>query len=194
MTDDHFFWLNPPPFFSEGKKLLTVRTGWKTDFWQNTFYGFKRDNGHFYHRNVVGDFSAEVTIVGKFSELYDQAGLMIRCDAQHWLKCGVEYSDGRPQFSTVVTNAMSDWSLSPLPTSNADVSIRVTRHIEAIRVQLYNVTLNHWVLVRLAYLPMTTACQVGMMCCTPERDGLEVEFRNFKLGPAIPRELHTDFS
>jgi regulation of enolase protein 1 (concanavalin A-like superfamily) len=29
-----------------------------------------------------------------------------------------------------------------------------------------------------------------MMCCTPERAGLEVDFRHFAVGPAIARDLH----
>ena len=45
-------------------------TGLKTDFWQSNFYGFQRDNGHFYKMEVEGDFSAEVSTNGYYEELY----------------------------------------------------------------------------------------------------------------------------
>ena len=38
---------------------------------------------------------------------YDQAGLMVRLDPQHWLKCGIEYVDGRQCASAVVTRRLS---------------------------------------------------------------------------------------
>ena len=61
---------------------------------------------------VTGDFTAEVTVDGRYEALYDQAGLMIRLSESNWIKAGVEYTDGEPYFSTVVTNDTSDWSLT----------------------------------------------------------------------------------
>lgn len=81
---------------------LSVVTGFKTDFWQSTFYGFQRDNGHFYHTEVNKDFSAEVVIDGNYEELYDQAGLMLGVDALNWIKTGIEFTDDIPHFSTVL--------------------------------------------------------------------------------------------
>ncbi|TIN69289.1 MAG: DUF1349 domain-containing protein, partial [Mesorhizobium sp.] len=31
---------------------------------------------------------------------------------------------------------------------------------------------------------------IGMMCCSPQREGFEVTFSDFSLGPPISRELH----
>jgi regulation of enolase protein 1 (concanavalin A-like superfamily) len=42
-------WLNEPPFWAVEGADLVVRSGARTDFWQGTFYGFRRDNGHFLH-------------------------------------------------------------------------------------------------------------------------------------------------
>ncbi|RRI01138.1 DUF1349 domain-containing protein [Mesorhizobium tamadayense] len=183
-------WLNPPPHHVFGDDMVHVRTGKETDFWRETFYGFRRDNGHFLCRPVAGDFSAEVTVKGEYKVLYDQAGLMLRLSETHWIKAGIEYTDGRAYFSVVVTNDTSDWSLVAIPADPNGVRIRLTRHTEAIRVQYLDATDGHWKPVRLAYFPISRSVDVGMMCCSPQREGFEVTFSNFVVGPPISRELH----
>lgn len=75
-------WLNPPPKYTSADGSLHVETGAETDFWRQTFYGFVRDNGPFGSTEVTSDFSAEVSFRGAYTELYDQAGMMVRLDAQ----------------------------------------------------------------------------------------------------------------
>jgi len=70
------------------------------------------------------------------------------------------------------------------------VSIRLTRHGEAIRVQYLDASDGHWKPVRLAYFPISKTVDVGMMCCSPQREGFEVTFSGFSVGPPISRELH----
>lgn len=183
-------WTNPPPFFSEKDGVLVVRTAAKTDFWSNTFYGYKTGNGHFYGRPVTGDFSAEAEFHADYRTLYDQAGLMLRVDDRTWLKTGTEFTDGAHHFSVVVTrDDQSDWSMMPLPGEpRTPVALRLTRHAEALRVQVREGGV--WRLVRLAYLPMPESVEVGPMCCSPVSDGLEVTFSRITVGPPIPRDLH----
>jgi regulation of enolase protein 1 (concanavalin A-like superfamily) len=183
-------WRNPPPFFERNGDTLVVRTGEKTDFWNRTFYGFKNGNGHLLAHPVHGDFSAIATFAADYRNLYDQAGLMVFIDDRTWLKAGTEFTDGAPHFSVVATREdQSDWSMMPLPgTPGETVTMRVTRHAEAIRVQLAVGT--DWRLVRLAFLPMPETIEVGPMCCSPTGAGLEVRFMRFEIGPPIPRDLH----
>ncbi|MEK1890269.1 MAG: DUF1349 domain-containing protein [Phyllobacterium sp.] len=188
--DGHFIWLNEPEVHRGDAADLHVTTGAKTDFWQETFYGFARDNGHAYLTLVEGDFTAHVRFKGDYRELYDQAGLMLRIDARAWIKTGIEYTDGLMHFSVVVTNGSSDWSVIPLPDADRDdeVAVRLTRHASAVRVQ-FSVNDAPWQLARLAPFPGTDA-SVGMMACSPERAGFSANFRGFSLGPAIDRKLH----
>ncbi|MGX5841762.1 DUF1349 domain-containing protein [Mesorhizobium sp. ArgA1] len=183
-------WLNPPPHHAFGDDTVRVRTGKETDFWRETFYGFWRDNGHFLYRPVEGDFSAEVTVQGDYRVLYDQAGLMLRLSETHWIKAGLEYTDGLAYFSVVVTNDTSDWSLLSIPNDPDGVRIRLTRHAEAIRIQYLDATDGRWKPVRLAYFPVSKSVDVGMMCCSPQREGFEVTFSGFTVGPPISRQLH----
>jgi len=183
-------WLNPPPHYVFDDGTVQVRTGKESDFWRQTFYGFWRDNGHFLYRPVEGDFSAEVTVKGDYKVLYDQAGLMLRLSETHWIKAGIEYTDGLAYFSVVVTNDTSDWSLVAIAADASGVRIRLTRHAEAVRIQYRDPTNGHWKPVRLAYFPISKSVDVGMMCCSPQREGFEVTFTNFSVGPPIPRDLH----
>ncbi len=185
-----FHWYNPPAHHEFRGRDLFVRTGDQTDFWRETFYGFWRDNGHFYYQQASGDFSAEVTVDGWYEALYDQAGLMLRLGESHWIKAGIEFTDGIAYFSVVVTNDTSDWSLRQIPLSVGGQRLRLTRHGEAVRVQYFDASDQAWHMVRLAYLPKTAHCDVGMMCCSPQRAGFEVTFKDFALGPPIARELH----
>jgi regulation of enolase protein 1 (concanavalin A-like superfamily) len=190
MNLDKFTWLNEPPRFSVEGNEVSVETGKETDFWRETFYKFWRDSGHFYCTRIKGDFTAEVTVRGEYEALYDQAGLMVRLSESHWIKAGIEYTDGERYFSVVVTNDTSDWSLTAIPVAVEGVRLRITKHREAVRVQYLDITDTRWKPVRLAYFPPTTSVDVGLTCCSPQREGFKVVFRDLNIGPAIDRELH----
>ena len=190
---DQFQWLNEPPTWqANGPDRLSLTTGDRTDFWQHTFYGFHRDDGHAYLQAVQGDFTASAIVNGAYKHLYDQAGLMLRIDATHWVKTGIEYTDGLMHFSVVVTREVSDWSVIPLPeaTQADDVRVRLTRHGDAVRVQ-YAIGGKDWQLARLAPFPDADA-RVGVMACSPQRSGFQARFRDIQIGPPISRELHAD--
>jgi regulation of enolase protein 1 (concanavalin A-like superfamily) len=183
-------WLNPPLEEARVDGALRVKTRGATDFWQQTFYGFRRSSGHFLHRTVAGDFTASVKFTGRYQALYDQAGLMVRADESHWVKTGIEFTDGERHLSAVVTNDFSDWSVLPYRAARDEVSIRLTRHGEGIRIQYEDPASGQWQMVRLAYLKPAAELQVGVMCCSPEREGFEVTFHDFEIGPPIDRTLH----
>ncbi len=182
-------WLNEPRDWSVDGGALRVVTDMKTDFWRETFYGFTRDDGHFCHRPMAGDFTAEVTLSGEYEALYDQCGLMVRVDERNWVKTGVEFTDGAMHVSTVVTRECSDWSIVSLRRSKGVLRLRLTRHGSALRVQHLDEQGN-WQLSRLGYLDLPETVQVGVMCCSPERAGFVVMFSDFHIGAAISAQLH----
>ena len=182
-------WLNEPPEWSVDGDSIQAVSGSSTDFWCETFYGFTRDSGHFYHRDVTGDFTAEVTLSGDYRELYDQSGLMVRADASTWLKTGIEYTDGRTHVSTVLTRDFSDWSVVAWPDYAGSLRIRLTRHGDALRVQC-RARDGQWQLLRLGYLALPPTVQVGVMLCSPERAGFAASFTDFVVSDPISRDLH----
>ena len=113
---------------------------------------------------------------------------MIRLDAANWIKTGVEYTDGIPHLSAVVTRDFSDWSVLPAPWLGA-VWFRLTKISAAIRIQ-YSEDGVSFRMLRLAYFPDTGPTQVGLMCCSPERAGFEAEFSAYSIGEPITTGLH----
>lgn len=182
-------WLNQPTKWTLEDGTLRVISDDKTDFWRKTSYGFIRDSGHFFSVATDGDFTAQVHVTGHYATLYDQAGLMVRIDEEHWIKCGVEFSDGQLWLSTVLTAGKSDWAVSVAPAMPNGFWLRVTASQGVIRVQ-YSVDGKLWPLLRLAPFPVAARYLVGPMCCTPERGGLEVAFSQFSAGPAQRKDLH----
>ena len=182
-------WLNEPPTWGLDGDRLVAAPGAETDFWRETFYGFVHDNGHLYYRDVAGDFTAEVTLVGRYENTYDQSGLMLRVDERHWVKAGLELADGVVLMSTVLTREHSDWSVLALADYAGTLSVRLTRHGDAIRVE-FRVPGGNWQLQRLGYLPLPETCLVGLMCCSPVRAGFEARFEDFAVTEPISRDLH----
>lgn len=185
-------WLNPPPSTDMGPDGLHVLTGNRTDFWQETYYGFHHDNGHFLHRTRTGEFTIETGFTGRYEALYDQAGLMVRHDHRHWLKCGIEYTDGQCHLSTVVTvDGRSDWSAFALPGLNGPLELRLSRLGDAMFVQYRMQPDGSWHMARLAYFPVNLEkLEVGVMACSPQRAGFEVMFHHFTTGEPASRDIH----
>jgi uncharacterized protein len=184
-----FAWFHGPGWWEPTSAGVRVRSREGSDFWRETFYGFVHDDGHFLHTAVAGDFTAEVTVRGRYEALYDQAGLMVRVDERNWLKAGIEYTDGAQHFSVVVTCERSDWSVVRLTTPPAVVEVRLTRHDSAFRIPS-RVPGEDWRMARLAWLPAATTVEIGPLCCSPTRDGFEAEFEHLRIGAPIARNLH----
>lgn len=183
-------WHATPPVFDFSAGALDVVTGNKTDFWQDTFYGFRRDNGHFYGAKTNGDFTAVVTFDGQYDAQYDQIGMMMRVDAQNWLKTGIELSDGATNFSAVITrDGRSDWSVMAVPRVSGPQQVRLTRIGAAIIVHFLD-TRGAWQLLRLGDFRTLSALRLGPMTCSPERGGLRASFLGFEVGPAMSKPLH----
>lgn len=175
-------WLNEPADWSLRDGVLTAVTEPRTDFWRATFYGWTTDNGHFFHQPVTGDFTAEVVVSAAHTTRFDQAGLMVRADERNWLKAGLEVTSGALHVSTVFTRDYSDVSMAPV--EGGPVSLRVTRFGPAMTVHC-RAGDRPWQLLRLGHLGFPATVDVGVMCCSPERAGLEATFHEFRIGPPI---------
>jgi regulation of enolase protein 1 (concanavalin A-like superfamily) len=186
-----FRWHNEPAAWNGNADALSLKTDARTDFWQEAFYGFRRDSGHAYLRPVSGDFTGSATVTGIYETLYDQAGLMLRLNACNWIKCGIEYTDGLMHFSVVVTRDVSDWSVIPLPglSPSAPLFVRLTRHDAAVRIQFRIDKDAPWQMARLCPFSAEDA-EFGIVACSPERDGFEASFRDIAVGTPISRALH----
>jgi uncharacterized protein len=173
-------WLNPPAseFYDSG--AVTARCKGKTDFWRKTFYGYVNDNGHFLHMPAEGEFMFQARVNGNYSQLYDQAGLMVRLDEKHWMKCGSEYFESRRWASVVVTHDFSDWSTMDDLTQNGPVYWRVLRKKDSLEAQCSKDG-EKFTTVRQAYFPPRVPVEVGIMCAAPEGSGFDTTFDQLEI-------------
>lgn len=182
-------WLNEPERWTAQGDSLDIVTDKATDFWRKTHYGFCRDSGHFLGFRTAQAFTAELRVQCDFQALYDQAGIMVRVDAERWIKAGIEFSDGRAMLSSVLTSGQSDWATAPYEHDAGDFWMRVTVADGVLRLQA-SADGKVWPLVRLAPFTIAQSYWVGPMACTPERAGLPVTFTGFSLKPPLGKDLH----
>ena len=173
-------WLNEPASATVSGSKLTVRARSKTDFWRKTFYGYITDNGHFFHLPVSGDFVFEARVDGQYAALYDQAGLMVRIDAQNWVKCGTEFFDNSRHASVVFTREFSDWSTMNDLATSGPVWWKVVRKPDSLET-LCSSDGRNFTSVRMGYLVPSASADVGIMCAAPEGGGFQCVFDNLKL-------------
>jgi uncharacterized protein len=178
-----FHWFNPPSKWDIQEGRLSVDVSPNTDFWRKTHYGFIRDSGHFFCKQVSGDFGIQVRVRGEYAFLYDQGGLMLRASDQYWMKCGIEYVDGTQQASAVVTNDFSDWSVTPLKTNPEEVWFRVKRQDCSLEV-FYSLDGFDYTMLRTAYLKSSHNLDVGVMCAAPQGPGFHITFSDLSIETA----------
>ena len=132
-------WLhdNPPHSSTLTADGLLVLPKPKTDFWKRTYYKplLSKHNGHVFGVDVDaasggegGDDQQHVVRCSVHCQLkprfqFDQAGAILYCDEDNWVKTGLEFVDGVTKASVVVTlNGYSDWSTFSWPSFENEVS------------------------------------------------------------------------
>ena len=173
-------WFNGPASAKQSGDQLVVTAKAKTDYWRKTFYDYVTDNGHFFFLSIIGDFTLESRVAGKYAALYDQAGLMVRIDSGNWLKCGLELVDGIGHASVVVTRDFSDWSTIRGITTKQPLWWRIVRKGSSLEV-LHSLDGKNFISTRLGYLPLPASVDAGIMCCSPEGGGFESTFDQIRL-------------
>jgi len=174
-------WLNPPVDSVQENSQLKVTTVHESDFWRNTSYGFVHDSGHALLADFPADSSMEVTFVLDYTGQFDQAGIIVYCDSQHWIKAGVESADGFPQVGAVVTSINSDWSLAPVPQwMGKEVTVRASRTHDALTIRVRCGEDDQ--LIRLAPIDASLSWSAGPHCASPVSTSLQVTFTHWTQG------------
>ena len=185
--DPQLRWLNPPPSWSVDSSLpaLVVQPATPTDFWQETHYGFRADNGHFLFTEVTGDFTITTKVRFHPVHQYDQAGLMVRVGPLCWIKTSVEHEPHGPaRLGVVVTNhGFSDWSVQDFPRATHEVCLRIRKEAADFIVEFAANEPAGWNQMRIAHLNIENnaplAC--GLYACSPKGDGFRAEFEFLKI-------------
>lgn len=163
-----FYWYNEPSHYRFGDGL-EIFTDERTDFWQNTHYGFQRDDGHCLLIQHTSDFSLMTQVEFQPNEKYDQCGLMVRIDSLNWIKVSTEYeSEQVSRLGSVVTNlGYSDWATQDVMSNDRAICYRINkRGSDFLLENSYNG--QEWVQMRIAHLHRRTEYyQIGVYACSP---------------------------
>eukprot|EP00980_Cylindrotheca_fusiformis_P010851 scaffold2462_cov127-Cylindrotheca_fusiformis.AAC.8 len=195
-------WYNDPLHWAivseEGD--LYVKVPSKSDYWENTYYpegkgGYQADSAPFYHTTYSGNFVATVKFTGRYINLYDQAGIMVRVDAKNWMKCGIEYTSGQHASTVITRDGYSDWSILAVrqqrPRRGDPVSIYFqVKRIGGAILTYYSFDGIEFTKIRMGFLTDEASVQIGLVAAapSPEGDGFEVIFSNFELLPLSDEE------
>lgn len=143
---------------------------------------------------------------------FDQAGLCVRLDNEHWVKTGIEVVDGAPRLSCVVCNVYSDWSTQPW--SEPALRVRIHKIRESLVVEAGKLDGDEWSFIRIAHLSLgskveadplaTTSCNEGaappdgmvwmgvFACCPEEQAGCTATFHSFSIVEGTTFEHNAD--
>ncbi|WP_342417756.1 DUF1349 domain-containing protein [Paenibacillus sp. FSL R10-2782] len=185
-------WINQPLSARQEGNHLKVVPEKGRDFWKKTLYGFEYEDGAALLADWQTDNAVEVSfLLTSFTELYDQAGILLYHGPAQWIKIGIEINDGVPQLAVVVTDGYSDWSLAAVPEwKGEEVTIRASIMKDAVIIRAR--TEHHgWRTIRVARFPYASGNQAGPFACSPTRDGLEVTFTRWAFTEA-DHDLHVD--
>eukprot|EP00956_Cyclotella_meneghiniana_P032880 scaffold91955_cov73-Cyclotella_meneghiniana.AAC.2 len=186
---------------TDNKLIVTPVAG--RDYWARTFYKplLVKDDAQTFLTTIKHD--REVTLATSFTlrprAQFDQAGIMIRITSDVWVKAGIEYSDGKPRLSCVVTNeGYSDWSTQIWPhvNENGETSIKVrvskmfpgSEQGHCIVFEASDFDKNEWTQVRIASLRNTgdQDWHMGLFAISPiESKGASVTFHDICLDSLV---------
>ncbi len=169
-------WTHAPESVShhDGTLVVTAKEG--SDAWRRTAYGFVHDSAHALLSPLGVGEAMEVTFRAAWDGQFDQAGLFVRVDDEHWVKSGVEFADGHLGLGAVVTAGHSDWSIGYVDDwLDRGITVRVSRWADAIIVR-GRADGDDWRLVRVAPFDEGAVAAAGPFLAAPTRAGLTVRF------------------
>lgn len=169
-------WTTAPAAIDSADDRLAVTADEGSDAWRHTAYGFVHDTEHALLAPLgVGD-AVEVSFRAPWTGQFDQAGVFVRADDEHWVKAGVEYADGHLGLGAVVTAVRSDWSVDHVDDwLDSEITVRVSRWADAVIVRA-RADDRPWRLVRVAPFDGEATASAGPFLAAPTRAGLTVTF------------------
>jgi regulation of enolase protein 1 (concanavalin A-like superfamily) len=194
-------WLREPRSLRVDDASVAFTTSPRTDLWQRTYYGFRTDNAPALLFTATENITFTVRVSFDYRHRYDQAGVLVRSDSDHWGKASVEYEDrDLSRLGSVVTNrGYSDWATRDIPTPHR-MWYQVSRRGPDFLVQACADGV-HWEQLRIFHLhdlgetteamgaaqasDLTGApVSLGIYACSPEDSSFEARFDRISVEPS----------
>lgn len=188
MNFSQYHWLNRPNKFQLDLRKLTIVTDPETDFWQQTYYGFRHDNAHAFYRSIEEtEFTFTVKVDWRPVNLFDQCGVVIYQDADNWFKAGVEYYNVvYSRLGCVVTNlGFSDWSTTDIDSARNTMHYRLSRRGQDFLIENSDDG-NDFMQMRIFHMHQPIEqTNIGVYACSPLKSSMQVVFSDFLFGDCL---------
>ncbi|MCK2037250.1 DUF1349 domain-containing protein [Microbacterium sp. SSW1-49] len=170
-------WTHAPQHTAETADAhLDVTAVEGSDAWRHTAYGFVHNTEHALLTPLAVGEAIEVSFRASWDGQFDQAGIFIRIDDEHWVKTGVEFADGHLGLGAVVTDIRSDWSVGYVDDwLESEITVRVSRWADALIIRA-KADDGPWRLVRVAPFSGESDAAAGPFLAAPMRGDLTVRF------------------
>lgn len=160
----------------DASEHLDVTAAEGSDAWRQTAYCFVHDTEHALLAPLNVGEAMEVSFRAQWQGQFDQAGVFVRIDDQHWVKSGLEYADDHLGLGAVVTADRSDWSVGYVDEwHDRQITVRVSRWTDAV-IMRASADDGPWRLVRVAPFNGDAAASAGPFLAAPTRAGFTVRF------------------
>ena len=193
-------WINEPSAQLITSNSVVITTEPETDFWQRSYYGFRNDNAPALLFDSSDNFTLTVKAQFAYRKQFDQCGLIIYLDSEHWFKASVEYeNDELSRLGSVVTNnGHSDWATSDIETPT-EIWYRLSRRgpdfliessydgINYKQMRVFHLHVLGETTLEMGRvnppLPAENVVRFGFYACSPSASSFKAEFSNIKLEP-----------
>jgi regulation of enolase protein 1 (concanavalin A-like superfamily) len=187
--------------FEISDKVMKIKPPAYKDFWARTYYSptLLKSDACGYLFPIAAEEEATIKVDFSYTPVlqFDQAGLLLYIDEDHWVKCGIEFCDGRPRLSVVVCNVYSDWSTQPWSGFSARLKVHKVNQGSSLVVEAAEMGSEDYQFVRIAHIsgPTVTTLSAGgselslpnwrvgpFAACPTKQKGCEATFQNFSVG------------
>lgn len=176
----------------DGASVLVLTPPAKKDFWSRTFYAplLIKSDASALLCVVPSDEEATIKVDFTYTAVsqFDQAGLLLYIDDEHWMKAGIEFCDGLPRLSVVITNGFSDWSTQVWSGLSARLKVHKLIQSDSVVVEAAQPGTNDYSFVRIAHISMRgcrdSGClwKIGPYAASPiSQAGCVAQFSNFSI-------------
>ena len=163
---------------------LDVTAVESSDAWRHTAYGFVHDTEHALLAPLAVGEAMDVSFRAPWDGQFDQAGVFVRSDDEHWMKAGIEYADDHLGLGAVVTDIRSDWSVGHVDDWHEnEITVRVSRWPDALIVRA-RAGDGEWRLVRVAPFDGDAPASAGPFLAAPTRSDFTVRFTRWERSAA----------
>jgi len=169
-------WQNKPRTWNlDGKKVLTISSDAKTDWFVDPFDGTVAKTAPILLFTPGLDYVLSARVTVKFATKWDAGALMLWGDDHHWAKLSFELSpEGKPTLVTVVTRGLSD-DCNSLPLPGDSVYLRIAKSSNTY-VFYFSTDGESWQILRTFSLDTQLPVRAGFESQSPAGAGVVAKF------------------